>query len=61
MPNLSFLKNSSGTILLIAGYCKGICLKVNVIARLEFKLAYYDSAVQRFNYTPRRHPFPVVV
>ena len=28
---------------------KGICPKVIVIARLEFELAYYDSAVQRFN------------
>ncbi len=33
---------------------KGICLKVNVIARLEHELAYYDSAVHRFNhYTTR--------
>ena len=28
---------------------KGICPKVDVIARLEYKLAYYDSAVHRFN------------
>ena len=28
---------------------KGICPKVNVIARLEYELAYYDSAVHRFN------------
>ena len=36
---------------------KGICSKVNVIARLEFELAFYDSAVQRFNhYTTRTHP-----
>ena len=27
---------------------KGICLKVNVVARLEFERAYYDSTVQRF-------------
>ena len=26
---------------------KGIKLKVNVIARLEFELAYYDAAVQK--------------
>ena len=26
---------------------KGICPKVNVIARLEYELAYYDSAVQQ--------------
>ena len=29
---------------------KGICPKVNVIARLEYELTYYDSAVQRFNH-----------
>ena len=27
---------------------RGICLKVNAIARLEFELAYYDSVVQCF-------------
>ena len=27
-----------------------ICPKVNAIARLEFELAYYDSAAQRFNH-----------
>ena len=36
---------------------KGICPKVNVIARLESELAYYDSAVHRYNHyttwTPR--------
>ena len=29
---------------------KGICPKENVIARLEYELAYYDSAVHRFNH-----------
>ena len=29
---------------------KGICPKMNVTAQLEFELAYYDSALQRFNY-----------
>ncbi len=29
---------------------KGICPKVNVIVRLEFELAYYDSTVHRFNH-----------
>ena len=29
---------------------KGICPKVNVIAQLKVELAYYDSAVQRFNH-----------
>ena len=36
---------------------KGICPKVNVIARLEYELAYYDSAVHRFN-TTRTPPPP---
>ena len=35
---------------------KGICLKVNVIARLEYELAYYDSAVHRFNHYTTRTP-----
>ena len=34
---------------------KGICPKVNLIGRLEYELAYYGSAVQRFNHTPRGH------
>ena len=29
---------------------KGICPKMNVIARLEFELVYYDSVVHRFNH-----------
>ena len=42
---------------------KGICPKVNVIARLEFELAYYDSAVHRFNhYTTRTPPLiPLII
>ena len=37
-------------------FSKGICPKVNVIARLEYELAYYDSAVHGFNhYTTRTH------
>ena len=36
---------------------KGICPKVNVIARLEYELAYYDSAVHRFNHYTTRTPF----
>ena len=35
-----------------------VCLKVNVIARLEYELAHYDSAVRHFNHTPREHPPP---
>ena len=35
---------------------KGICPKVNIIARLENELAYYDSAVHRFNHYTTRTP-----
>ena len=35
---------------------KGICMKVNIIARLEFKLTYNDSTVHRFNYYTTRIP-----
>ena len=33
---------------------QGICPKVNVIARLEYDLAYYDSSVQRCNHHTTR-------
>ena len=37
---------------------KGICPKVNIKARLENELAYYDSAVHRCNhYTTRTPPY----
>ena len=40
---------------------KGICPKVNVIARLEYEIACYDSAVHRFNhYTTRTHSIFVI-
>ena len=35
---------------------RGICPKVNVIARLEYELAYYDSAVHLFNHYTTRTP-----
>ena len=35
---------------------KSICPKVNVIARLEYELAYYDSEVHRFNHYTTRTP-----
>ena len=35
---------------------KGICPKVKVIARLGYELAYYDSAVHRFNHYITRTP-----
>ena len=41
----------------VHAFPKGIFPKVNVIARLEYELAYYDSAVHRFNpYTTRTPP-----
>ena len=35
---------------------RGICPKVNVIVRLEYELAYYHSAVHRFNHYTTRTP-----
>ena len=35
---------------------KGICPKVNVIARLKYELAYYDSAVHRINHYTTKTP-----
>ena len=35
----------AGRIRALIPFPRGICLKVNVIARLEFELAYYDSTV----------------
>ena len=35
---------------------KGICPKVNIIARLEFELALYDPAAHRFNLYATRTP-----
>ena len=37
-------------------FLQGICQKVNVIARLEYELASYDSAVHRFNHYTTRTP-----
>ena len=37
---------------------KGIWPKVNVIARLEYELDYYDSAVHRFNHYTTITPAP---
>ena len=55
MPKPFSYKNSSGTISPIAGRIRGFT-KVNVIARLEYELAYYDSAVHRFNHYTTRTP-----
>ena len=40
---------------------KGICLKVNVIAQLGYKLAYYNSAVHCFNHYTTRTPLDSVL
>ena len=40
---------------------KGIFPKVNVIARLEYELAYYDSAVHRFNHYTTRTPASSII
>ena len=40
---------------------KGICPKVNVIARLEYELAYYDSAVHRFNHYTTKTPLCIIM
>ena len=36
-------------------FLKSICLKVSVIARLVFELAYYDAAEQLFNHYTTKH------
>ena len=41
-------------------FSKGVHSKVNIIAQLEFELAYYDSVVQRFNQYTMGTP-PVLV
>ena len=62
MPKLLFLKNSSGTHSWedeeVHNFPKGICPKVNTIARLKFELAYYDSAVHRFNHCTAKYFLP---
>ena len=41
-------------------FSKSDCPKVNVIARVEYELAYYDSAVYRFNhYTTRTYKIKI--
>ena len=40
----------------VHSFPKSICPKVNVIALLEYELAYYDSAVHRFSYYTTRTP-----
>ena len=67
MPNPSFQKKQQCCYLThswedteVHTFSKGICPKVNVLARLDFELAYNDPAVHRFNhYTTRTPPFLV--
>ena len=43
-------------------YPKGICPKVNIIARLKFKLAYFEAAVQHISpYTTETTPYKVMI
>ena len=46
----------AGRIRRVNTFPKGICPKVNVIARLEFELTYYDPAVHRFNHYTTKTP-----
>ena len=63
MPKPFSKKKSCATILThnwedkgVHTVSKGICPKVNVIARLEYELTYYDLTI-----TPRGHPLSNVV
>ena len=40
----------------VHNFPKGICVKVNVIARLEFELTYYDSGSHCFNHYTTHTP-----
>ena len=35
---------------------KSICPKVNLIARLEYEVAYYDFVIHRFNHYTTKSP-----
>ena len=68
MPKPSFQRDSSGTIETnrwedkeVHTFPKGICPKVNVIARPEFELALYDSGVQRFKPYTLRTPLTALL
>ena len=37
----------------VNSFPNGICLKVNVMARLEFELAYFEETVRTLTITPR--------
>ena len=57
MPNPSLLKNSSSTIWIKPGddkgvysFLKGISLKMNTIAWVEFELIYYNMANLHVSY-----------
>ena len=63
MPKLFSQKNRNGTIKNhswedkgVHTFPKGICPKVNVILRLEYELANYDSTVHHFNHYTTRTP-----
>ena len=56
--NLSLinLKIPLYAFLILRSVKEEVCPKVNVIARLEYELAYYNPAVHRFNYYTMRTP-----
>ena len=63
MPKPSLLKNSSEAIKPTARkirefipFPKGICSKLNIIARLDFELAYLEARVQHFSHYVQRIP-----
>ena len=63
MPKLSLWMNGSDTILQledkrIETFLKGICLKLNMMAQLEFKHAYFEKAVQHVSHYAMEHPLP---
>ena len=56
MPNHAYKRTAVVIFKGVHTFPKGICPKVNVIARLDFELVHDDSAVQRFNHYTTRTP-----
>ena len=44
----------------VHSFPKGICPKVILIVQLEYELAYYNSAVHRFNHYTTRTPYTLL-
>ena len=65
MPKPSVSRNSSGTNFPITGGIRGFMLlptsipkKVEVIARLKFELAYFETAIQHISHNAMGTPPP---